>query len=67
MQIQHLGYRVRGFYRLADYALKWRHMITQKAQHKARVLAFWQKYGPQAAEEAFNVRKRTLYYWKKTT
>lgn len=39
-------------------------MITKKALHKARVLAFWEKYGIQAAMDAFQVKKRTLYNWK---
>jgi len=40
-------------------------MITQKALHKARVLAFWQKYGLDATLEAFKVKRRTLFNWKK--
>jgi len=39
-------------------------MITDKAKHKARVLAFWDKHGQEATEEAFGVKKRTLYLWK---
>jgi len=40
-------------------------MITQKALHKARVLAFWQKYSLDATLEAFEVKRRTLFNWKK--
>jgi len=64
MQIQRISYRVKGLVRAADYALRLAHMITEKAKHKARVLAFWDKYGRTAAEEAFGVKKRTLYLWK---
>jgi transposase InsO family protein len=39
-------------------------MVTEKAKHKARVLAFWGKHGLQATEEAFKVKRRTLYLWK---
>ena len=49
MQVQRKSYQVRGFVRLADYALRWAHMITDKAKRKARILAFWQEYGLKAA------------------
>lgn len=40
-------------------------MITEKAKHKYRVVCFWDRHGLEAAMEAFNVKKRTLYGWKK--
>jgi len=39
-------------------------MITKKALKKARILAFWEKYGIEATMEAFGAKRRTLYYWK---
>lgn len=39
-------------------------MVTQKAQHKLKVLKFWKQYGLSAVEEAFGVKKRTLYGWQ---
>ena len=39
-------------------------MITDKALHRVRVLAFWEKHGIEATLEAFDVKKRTLYIWK---
>lgn len=39
-------------------------MITDKALHKARVLAFWEKHGLEATLEAFNVKRRTVFVWK---
>lgn len=64
MQIHRLSYRVRGFVRFADYAIRWTRMVTEKAKHKLRVLAFWQKHGLKAAVDAFGVKERTLYCWK---
>lgn len=64
MQIQRIGYGIRGFGRITSYALRWAHMVTTKAKHKARVLAFWGKYGIKATVEAFKVSERTLYLWK---
>lgn len=39
-------------------------MITDKAKRKAKILAFWQQYGLDATISAFNIKRRTLYYWK---
>ena len=64
MQIHRLSYQVKGFGRLADYALRWAHMLTNQAKYKARVLAFWQKHGFQATTDAFPVKRRTLYHWQ---
>lgn len=57
---------IKGFITLYNYALKYRHMITPKALHKARVLAFWEKHGSEAALDAFKIKsKSTLYNWKR--
>jgi transposase InsO family protein len=55
---------VKGFVRLYEDALRYRYMITQKALHRARVLAFWEKHGLEATMEAFGVKRRTLFLWK---
>ena len=39
-------------------------MLTDKAKHKAHVLAFWEKHSIETAIDAFNVKERTLYLWK---
>lgn len=51
--------------KLGDYALRWAYMITEKAKKKAKVLAFWDKHGLQATMEAFDVKRRTLFEWKR--
>ncbi|MBI3442950.1 MAG: hypothetical protein HY007_04235, partial [Candidatus Sungbacteria bacterium] len=40
-------------------------MITPKALQKAKVLAFWEKRGIQTTMEAFEVKRSTLYLWKR--
>ena len=40
-------------------------MITEQAKEKCRILAFWEKYGTEAVEEAFGVKERTLYLWQR--
>jgi len=56
---------VKGFVKLYEYALKWAYMITDKAKHKARVLAFWEKHGLTATLDAFPSKRSTLFNWKK--
>lgn len=64
MQIQRISYGVKGFVRLADYAIRYVRMITDKAKHKAIILVFWEKHGLDATKEAFGIKRRTLYSWK---
>lgn len=64
MQIQRIGYGIRGFGRITGYAIRWTRMVTTKAKHKARVLAFWGTYGLYATIDAFKISRRTLYLWK---
>lgn len=64
MQIHRLSYHVRGFVRLADYAVRWTRMVTEQAKHKLKVLVFWQKYGLEATIAVFGIKERTLYDWK---
>ncbi|MFQ5432346.1 MAG: integrase core domain-containing protein [Nitrospinota bacterium] len=63
MQWQHIGYGIRGFYRVADYALRCG-MVSKKAQIRFDILSFWDRHGTDAACEAFKVSRRTLYRWK---
>ncbi len=40
-------------------------MITEKAKYRYKVLAHWQKHGLTSAIDAFGVKRRTLFNWKK--
>ena len=55
----------KGFISGWQDALRWAYMITDKAKHRYRVLVFWEKYGLEAAAEAFKTKRRTLFNWKK--
>ena len=63
MRVQHVGHKVKGFYRVADYALRWS-MIAPDAQRRLAILDFWQRHGLAAASEAFKVSRRTLFLWR---
>lgn len=63
MQYQHIGYRIRGFYRVADYALRWG-MLNDNAQTRLKILLFFETHGLVATQDAFQVSRRTLYRWR---
>jgi transposase InsO family protein len=56
---------VKGFLTLYNDALRYAYMITKKALQRMKILAFWEKYGLEATMEAFNIKRRTLFNWKK--
>ena len=65
MRIFNVYKGVKGFVGVYHTALRSAYMITKKALHKARVLAFWEKHGLEATIEAFSVKRSTLFLWKK--
>ena len=56
---------IRGIVSLYNDALRFRDMITQKAEERVRILTFWQKHGDIATREAFKVSRATLFRWQK--
>jgi len=56
---------VKGFLTLYNDALRYAYMITKKALQRMKILAFWEKYGLEATMEAFNIKRRTLFNWKR--
>jgi hypothetical protein len=63
MQVQHIGYRIRGFYRVAALGYLW-DMTPKDAQRRFEILRFFNKHGLAATRDAFGVSRRTLYRWK---
>jgi len=63
MQVRHKGYRIRGFYRVAQIGYRWamRHPDCYK---RLKILSFFDKHGLAATQDAFGVSRRTLYRWK---
>lgn len=56
---------IRGFITLYKDALRYRYMIQEKALEKFKILCFWEKYGLEATIDAFSVKRRTLFDWKR--
>lgn len=45
MQFQHIGYRLKGFYKMASFSNKLEAIMGTKAQQKLEALEFWGKHG----------------------
>ncbi|QGU32573.1 integrase core domain-containing protein [Thermochromatium tepidum] len=63
MRVQHIGYRIRGFYRVAALGHLW-DMPPKDAQRRLEILRFFDKHGLAATRDAFGVSRRTLYRWQ---
>ncbi len=66
MQYRNVGYKVKGLYKIAEYAIKWGSAMKQKCvQERVKILEFWETHGLKATIDAFGVKRRTLYLWKR--
>jgi transposase InsO family protein len=54
----------KGFISTWERVLRFRYMITEQAKQRCRILAFWERHGTLATEEAFNIKRRTLFLWQ---
>ena len=54
----------KGFLSLWADIVRFRYMITEQAKQRCRILAFWEKHGDTATQEAFGATRRTLYRWQ---
>jgi putative transposase len=55
---------IKGIVSLYRDALRFRDMITPKAEERARILTFWKKHGDTATKEAFGASRATLFRWQ---
>ena len=55
----------KGFVSTYNEALRFRDMITPKAEERVRILTFRAKHGDAATKEAFKVSRSTLFRWQK--
>jgi hypothetical protein len=56
---------IKGILTAYNHYLKYKYMVSEKALKKMRILVFWEKHGLEAAMEAFQVKRRILFEWKK--
>ncbi len=64
MQIHNKTTGTRGFVTGWEEAVRFRDMITPKAEERARILTFWHSHGDAATREAFMVSRPTLFRWQ---
>ncbi|MEK9171910.1 MAG: integrase core domain-containing protein, partial [Patescibacteria group bacterium] len=55
----------KGFVVAAERGIRFRYMITKEAIRRTEILAFWSKHGLLATLDAFKVKRRTLFNWKR--
>jgi len=65
MKIHNKTTGTRGIVNGWEEAVRFRDMITQEAQERARILTFWKAHGYVAAKGAFDVSRPTLFRWQK--
>ena len=56
---------IKGWKTLENYVIRFKYMISEEAQRKAKILTFWQKHGLKATIDAYETKRSTLYLWKK--
>lgn len=57
----------KGFLTVYESAVRWKYMRNQKeVERRVKALTFWKQYGLQAAIDAFDVSRRTLFRWKQS-
>ena len=65
MRITHINRGVKGSRTLQEYAIRFAYMISEEAKKRAKIISFWKKYGLAATEEAYGVKRRTLFGWQR--
>src|SRR3989338_2673414 len=65
MRIFSINRGVKGSRTLQEYAIRFAYMIQEEAKRRAKILTFWQIHGLAAAMDAHEVKRRTLFEWKR--
>ena len=56
--------RTKGFISIWERVIRFKYMISEEAKRRCQILSFWEKHGLEATNEAYGVKKRTLYLWQ---
>jgi len=65
MRIFNINKGIIGSGLIQDRAIRFAYMITKEAIQRAQILTFFKEHGLKATEDAFGVKRSTLYLWKK--
>src|SRR3989344_6785450 len=64
MRISNINRGVKGSRTAQEYAIRFAYMISEEAKKRAKIISFWKTYGLAATEEAYGVKRRTLFLWQ---
>jgi len=56
---------IKGFVTVYNRAIRYRYMITKEAKRRLKILIHWERYGLESTIHAFDVKRRTLFNWKR--
>ncbi len=62
MRSQHIGHGLKGYYKMANLALKFE-IMSKSAKVKSEAITFWSKHGLSATNDAYKVSTSTLHLW----
>ncbi len=65
MRIRSNHQGIKGIVTIYNRAIRYVYMITKEAKERYRILIHWDKYGIDSTMDAFGVKRRTLFEWKK--
>jgi hypothetical protein len=65
MQIINKHKNIVGSRTARERGVRFRYMIQEEAKKRAKILTFWKKYDDDAVNEAYGVKRRTLFLWQK--
>jgi putative transposase len=65
MRIFNVHKGVIGSKTMYNHTIRMKYLLQEEAKKKAKILTFWQKHGLEATMEAFDVKRATLFLWKK--
>ena len=65
MRIRHNLKGTKGFVTAYNRAVRFNYMISKVAKRRTRILIHWEKHGIESTIDAFGVKRRTLFNWKR--
>jgi putative transposase len=65
MRIFNINKGVKGSKTMYNHSIRMKYMIKEEAKRKAKILTFWSKHGLAPTMEAFDIKRSTLFLWKK--
>lgn len=65
MRIFNKNRGVRGSRTAQERHVRFAYMIQKEATRRAKIISFWKKHGLEATEEAYGVKRRTLFLWQR--